>query len=632
MLLRVLRLFLRPYRGAVAVVVLLQAAATIAALSLPSLNADIIDLGVVTGDTGYILRTGALMLGITAVQIAASIVAVYIGARTAMSVGRDLRSALFDRVQQFSLEEMGRFGAPSLITRTTNDVQQVQMVTLLTFTIMVMAPIMMVGGVVMALRQDVVLSGLLVVIVPVLVLVMGLAVWRMRPLFRQMQVRLDRINRVLREQIAGVRVVRSFNRQATERQRFEGANTELMTTALSVGRLMAMLFPAVMLIINVSSVAVIWFGAGRIDAGDMQVGSLVAFLNYLMQILMSVLMAVMMFMMVPRAEVAAERIRAVLATEPAIVAPAAPTPLPRGGMAGAAVTAAGSGQRHSGNIATQVAVSGNGQRREPGVATQVAVSGNGQRRTPVDRGLVVELDGATFGYAGAEVPVVRGVDLRLEPGRTTAIIGSTGAGKTTLVNLIPRLIDVTAGAVRVGGVDVRAVDPGELRERICLVPQKSYLFSGTIGSTLRHGRPSATDDDLWRAIDAAQARDFVDELADGLATPVEQGGTNFSGGQRQRLAIARALLRQGDVYLFDDSFSALDYATDARLRAALPAATGGATVLIVAQRVASIRDAHQIVVLDGGAVVGTGTHHELMETNETYREIVLSQLSAAEAA
>ncbi|TRW44354.1 ABC transporter ATP-binding protein [Georgenia yuyongxinii] len=649
MLLRVLRLFLRPYRGAVAVVVLLQAAATIAALSLPSLNADIIDLGVVTGDTGYILRTGALMLGITAVQIAASIVAVYIGARTAMSVGRDLRSALFDRVQQFSLEEMGRFGAPSLITRTTNDVQQVQMVTLLTFTIMVMAPIMMVGGVVMALRQDVVLSGLLVVIVPVLILVMGLAVWRMRPLFRQMQGRLDRINRVLREQIAGVRVVRSFNRQATERQRFEGANTELMTTALSVGRLMAMLFPAVMLIINVSSVAVIWFGAGRIDAGDMQVGSLVAFLNYLMQILMSVLMAVMMFMMVPRAEVAAERIRAVLATEPAIVAPAAPTPLPRGGMAGAAVTAAGNGRRRPGNIATQatvsgngqrrepdvateVAVSGNGQRREPDVATEVAVSGNGRRRTPGDRGLVVELDGATFGYAGAEMPVVRGVDLRLEPGRTTAIIGSTGAGKTTLVNLIPRLIDVTAGAVRVGGVDVRAVDPGELRERICLVPQKSYLFSGTIASTLRHGRPGATDDDLWRAIDAAQARDFVDELADGLATPVEQGGTNFSGGQRQRLAIARALLRQGDVYLFDDSFSALDYATDARLRAALPAATGGATVLIVAQRVASIRDAHQIVVLDGGAVVGTGTHHELMETNETYREIVLSQLSAAEAA
>ncbi|WP_448071840.1 ABC transporter ATP-binding protein [Georgenia yuyongxinii] len=636
MLLRVLRRFLRPYRGAVVAVVLLQAAATLAALSLPSLNADIIDLGVVTGDTGYILRTGALMLAITAVQITASIVAVYIGARTAMAVGRDLRSALFDRVQRFSLAEMGRFGAPSLITRSTNDVQQVQMVTLLTFTIMVMAPIMMVGGVVMALRQDVVLSGLLVVIVPVLVLVMGLAVWRMRPLFRQMQERLDRINRVLREQIAGVRVVRSFNRQATERQRFEGANTSLMTTALGVGRLLAMLFPAVMLIINVSSVAVIWFGAGRIDAGDMQVGSLVAFLNYLMQILMSVLMAVMMFMMVPRAEVAAERIRAVLATEPAIVAPAAPTPLPRGGTAAVLVTAAAAVTEAALVTETVVvtdAAAGNGRRRRPGtVATQAHASGNGRRRTPGDRGLVVELDGATFGYAGAEKPVVRGVDLRLEPGRTTAIIGSTGAGKTTLVNLIPRLIDVTAGAVRLGGVDVRDADPGELRERICLVPQKSYLFSGTIASTLRHGRPGATEEDLWRALEAAQARDFVEELGDGLDTAVEQGGTNFSGGQRQRLAIARALLRQGDVYLFDDSFSALDYATDARLRAALPAATGGATVLIVAQRVASIRDAHQIVVLDGGAVVGTGTHHELMETNETYREIVLSQLSAAEAA
>ncbi|WP_127126161.1 ABC transporter ATP-binding protein [Georgenia sp. SYP-B2076] len=583
MLLKVLRHFLRPYRRDVALVVVLQMVQTIAALSLPSLNADIIDLGVVTGDTGYIFRTGGVMLAITAVQVASAIAAVYLGARTAMAVGRDMRASVFDRVQRFSLAEMGRFGAPSLITRSTNDVQQVQMVTLLTFTIMVMAPIMMVGGVIMALRQDVELSGLLVVIIPVLVAVMGFVVVRMRPLFQQMQERIDRINLVLREQIAGVRVIRSFNRQPTERERFADANTRLMTTALGVGRLMALMFPAVQVIINASSVAVVWFGAVRIDAGDMQVGSLIAYLSYLMQILMSVLMAVMMFVMVPRAEVSAGRIREVLATEPQIVAPTAPAAL-----------------------------------REP--------SGNGTR------GLVVELDGATFGYAGAEAPVLHDVDLRLEPGRTTAVIGATGSGKSTLVNLVPRLLDVTGGTVRVGGLDVRDLEPGDLRERISLVPQKAYLFGGTIASTLRHGRAGATDEELWEALEAAQARDFVEALPDGLAAPVEQGGTNFSGGQRQRLAIARALVRRGDVYLFDDSFSALDYATDARLRAALPRATGGATVLIVAQRVATIRDAHQIVVLDDGRIVGTGTHHELMETNETYQEIVLSQLSAEEAA
>ncbi|MPV35779.1 ABC transporter ATP-binding protein [Georgenia subflava] len=583
MLIRVLRRFLRPYRRDVVIVVVLQLVQTLAALSLPTLNADIIDNGVVLGDTGYILRIGGVMLGVTAVQVACAIAATYLGARVAMAVGRDLRAAVFDRVQRFSAAEMGRFGAPSLITRSTNDVQQVQMVTVLTFTIMVMAPIMMVGGVFMALQQDVALSGLLLVVVPVLAVVMGLVAAKMGPLFKQMQRRIDRINLVLREQISGVRVVRSFNRQPTERTRFVEANTELMTTALGVGKIFAVVFPAVQLIIGASSVGVIWFGGMRIDAGSMEVGALIAFLNYLMQILMSVLMAVMMFMMVPRAEVSSERIKEVLDVVPQIVVPDSPAALPR-------------------------------------AADQAA------------RGLVVELDGATFGYPGAEEPVLRDVHLRLEPGRTTAVIGSTGAGKTSLINLIPRLVDVTAGAVRVAGVDVRDLDPGELRQRIALVPQTAYLFSGTIASTLRHGRPGATDDELWDALDVAQARDFVEALPEGLAASVEQGGRNFSGGQRQRLAIARALLRRADVYLFDDSFSALDFATDARLRAALPTATAGAAVLIVGQRVASIKDADQIVVLDDGQVVGIGTHHELMETSETYNEIVLSQLSAAEAA
>lgn len=580
MLLRVLGRFLRPYRRDVTIVVVLQLIQSLAALSLPTLNADIIDHGVVVGDTGYIMRIGGLMLGITAVQVVATIVAVYFGARTAMAMGRDLRRDLFGTVQRFSLEEMGRFGAPSLITRTTNDVQQIQMVVLMTFTIMVMAPIMMVGGVVMALQLDVQLSGLLVVIIPLLAAVMGFVVVRMRPLFRQMQERIDRINLVMREQIAGVRVIRAFNRQETERDRFAGANTDLMTTALGVGKLMALMFPVVMLIINASSVAVIWFGAGRIDSGEMQVGALIAFLSYLMQILMAVLMAVFIFMMVPRAEVAAERAVAVLDVEPAIVAPAAPRALPERAA----------------------------------------------------RGLRIELDGATFGYAGADEPVLHEVSLDLAPGTTTAVIGSTGSGKSTLINLLPRLIDVTGGAVRIGGVDVRETDPAALRERIALVPQKAYLFSGTIASTLRHGRPGATDEELWAALEAAQARDFVEALPEGLGAVVEQGGTNFSGGQRQRLAIARALVRDADVYLFDDSFSALDFATDARLRAALPAATGGATTIIVGQRVATIRDAAQIVVLEEGRTVGVGTHEELMETCETYQEIVYSQLSVEEAA
>ncbi|MFC7406902.1 ABC transporter ATP-binding protein [Georgenia alba] len=581
MLVSLLRRFLRPYGGAVVAVVVLQLVQSLAALTLPSLNADIIDHGVIVGDTGYILRIGVVMLGVSVVQGICAIAAVYFGSRAAMAAGRDIRAAVFGKVQRFSAAEVGRFGAPSLITRSTNDVQQIQMVTAMTFTIMVMAPINMIGGVIMALRQDIGLSALLLVVVPVLLVVLALGIRRMGPLFRQMQQRIDRINLVLREQISGVRVVRSFNRQPTERDRFEGANQELYGTALGVGRVMALLFPLVQLIIGASSVAVVWFGAGRIDAGDMDPGALIAFLSYLLQILMAVMMAVMMFMMVPRAEVAAGRVRAVLDVEPAILAPERPRSLP-----------------------------------EPGRG----------------RGLTVELDGATFGYPGADEPVLRDVTLRLSPGTTTAVIGSTGSGKSTLVNLVPRLIDVTAGAVRVGGIDVRELDPGELRERVAVVPQKAYLFSGTVASTLRHGRPDATDEQLWRALELAQARDFVEALEAGLEAPVEQGGSNFSGGQKQRLAIARALLRPADVYLFDDSFSALDFATDARLRADLPAATGGATILVVGQRVASIRDADQIVVLDDGAVVGLGTHTELMETSETYREIVYSQLSAEEAA
>lgn len=575
MLLPVLRRFLRPYRRDVLFVVLLQFLQTIAALSLPTLNADIIDNGVVLGDTGYILRVGGVMLAISALQVACAIGAVFLGARTAMSVGRDLRHAVFTRVQRFSLAEAGRFGAPSLITRSTNDAQQVQMVTFMSFVIIVMAPIMMIGGIIMAVRQDLGLSALLLVAVPVLLGVMVFIATRMGPLFRTIQGRIDRINLVMREQISGVRVIRAFTRQPTERQRFALANTQLRDTSLQVGYLMALMFPVVQLIINVSSVAVIWFGAGRIDSGAMEVGSLVAFLNYLMQILMSVLMASMMFMMVPRASVSADRIHAVLDTEPQITAPERPRTLPAGRM-------------------------------------------------------VVELDAASFGYEGAEEPVLKDVTLRLEPGRTTAVIGSTGSGKSTLVNLLPRLIDATAGTVRAAGIDVRELDPAELRARISVVPQRAFLFSGTIASTLRFARPGATEEELWQALEAAQASDFVSDV--GLDARVEQGGSNFSGGQRQRLAIARALLKPADLYVFDDSFSALDYTTDARLRAGLPAATGGAAVLIVAQRVATIRGADEIVVLDEGRIVGRGTHGELMDTNVTYQEIVLSQLSAQEAA
>jgi ATP-binding cassette subfamily B protein len=577
MLLRLLRDYLRPYRPQVVAVLLLQLAQTIATLYLPSLNADIIDKGVAVGDTGYIMRIGALMLGVSLLQVACSIAAVYFGARVAMAFGRDLREGLFTRVQDFSAQEMGQFGAPSLITRTTNDVQQVQMVALLSFTIMLMAPIMLVGGVVLALQEDVALSGLLLVVVPVLGVVVGLIVSRMVPYFRVMQQRIDAINRVMREQITGLRVIRAFVRERREAARFAEANDALFDTSLRVGRLMSLMFPTVMLIMNITSVGVLWFGAGRIEAGDMQIGALTAFLSYIMYILMAVMMSTMMFVMVPRAVVSSERITAVLDTESSVVPAAEPVRLerPRGRL---------------------------------------------------------ELRDVEFRYPGAERAVLHGVDLVAEPGQTTAVIGSTGSGKTTLVNLVPRLFDATAGTVAVDGVDVRDLAPDDLWSMVGLVPQRPYLFSGTVASNLRYGNPDATDEELWHALEVAQARSFVAEMPGGLDAPIAQGGTNVSGGQRQRLAIARALVRKPAIYLFDDSFSALDFATDAALRSALVPETRRSAVVVVAQRVATIRDADRIVVLDEGAVVGTGTHAELMASCTTYQEIVLSQLSVEEAA
>jgi ATP-binding cassette, subfamily B, multidrug efflux pump len=575
-LIKLLRTYLRPYGRDIGLVVVLTFVGTLATLYLPTLNADIIDQGVVTGDTGAILRYGALMLVVTVVQIACSITAVYFGARTASSLGRDVRAAIFERVQDFSAQEVGHFGAPSLITRTTNDVQQVQMVVLLTFTLMFSAPIMCVGGVILALRQDVPLSGLLLVIVPLLIGVIALIVSRMRPLFRTLQGRIDTVNRVVREQITGIRVIRAFVRDEHESGRYGVANRDLTDVSLSVGRLMAFMFPVVMLVVNLSSIAVLWFGAARIESGAMQIGALTAFLTYLTQILMSVLMATFMFVMIPRAEVCADRIQEVLATSSSVAPPVAPV-------------------------------------------STVAEHGT------------LELRAVEFRYPGAEEPVLRGIDLIARPGQTTAVIGGTGSGKTTLINLVPRLFDVTTGSVLVDGVDVRHLDPDLLSAMVAIVPQRPYLFSGTVASNLRYGRAEATDDELWRALEVAQARDFVEQLPDGLEAPIAQGGTNVSGGQRQRLAIARALVRRPEIYLFDDAFSALDYATDAALRSALARETEDATVVIVAQRVATIRDADRIVVLDEGTVVGTGTHDELMADNETYREIVLSQLTEAEA-
>ncbi|MFI7680702.1 ABC transporter ATP-binding protein [Actinophytocola sp. NPDC049390] len=576
MLNRLLVTYLRPYRRELTAVLVLQLIGTVASLYLPSLNADIIDFGVALGDTGYIVETGGWMLAVTLVQILCSIGAVWYGARVAMAFGRDVRSGIFHRVGAFSAREVATFGAPSLITRTTNDVQQVQLLVVMFCTMFVAAPIMCVAGVIMALQEDVGLSWLLLVCVPALAISVGLIVSRMVPQFRLMQDRIDQVNRVLREQLSGIRVVRAFVREKAETERFGDANRQLTDTALRVGRLQAMIFPTVMLILNVSSVAVLWFGAHRVDDGEMQVGALTAFLSYLLMILMSVMMATFISMMIPRAAVCAERIQEVLGTESSVTAPDAPV-------------------------------------------------------TELPARAEVEFRDVEFRYPGAADPVLRDISIRAEAGRTTAIIGSTGSGKTTLLSLVPRLIDVTGGTLFVNGVDVRDLDPDVLRGRIGLVPQQAYLFTGTVASNLRYGKSDATDDELWQALDIAQARDFVEEMG-GLESAIAQGGTNVSGGQRQRLSIARALVRRPEIYLFDDAFSALDLSTDAALRAALRPHTERSAVIVVAQRVSTILDADQIVVLENGAVVGVGTHRELMADCPTYLEIVESQLTPEQAA
>ena len=571
---RLLRRHLRPYTSLVVVVLVLQLVAAIAALLLPSLNADIIDDGVAQGDTALIWRLGGFMLAVSAVQALTQITATWAAARVAMGVGRDVRANVFDRVLTFSSRELGQFGAPTLITRSTNDVQQVQQVTFMALVMLVAAPITGIGGVIMATRQDVGLSPLIAVAVAVLLAVMGLIIWRMVPLFRAQQKQLDAVNRVLREQISGVRVVRAFTREREETERFRETNTELTRIGLSVGDLMALMFPTVMLVMNLSSVGVIWFGAQRVEAGAMEVGALTAYIAYLMQILMSIMMATMVATMLPRATVSAGRIQEVLETESTVVLPTAPV---------------APGEPADGHAGT------------------------------------VSLDEVDFTYPGAESAVLHDITFTARPGTTTAIVGGTGSGKTTLLRLIPRLADVTDGHVRVDGVDVRDLAPEDLWRQVGLVPQRPYLFSGTIASNLRFGNPEASDEQLWAALRVAQAEDFVAAYEDGLEHPIAQGGTNVSGGQRQRLCIARALVARPDIYLFDDSFSALDLATDARLRAALRPITRHSTVIVVAQRISTVVEADQIVVLEAGRIVGLGTHAELLETSETYAEIVRSQ-------
>jgi ATP-binding cassette subfamily B multidrug efflux pump len=576
-LLRLLLSHLRPYRGLLAAVVVLQAVQALSTLYLPTLNADIIDHGILPGDDGYIRTTGALMLGVTFVQVAFAIAAVWCGARVAMGFGRDVRNELFHRVTSFSAREVNLFGAPSLITRITNDVQQVQMLVVMTCTLAVSAPVMFLGGIVLAVRQDVGLSWLFLVSLPALALSIGSVVRRMVPLFRRMQDRIDGANDVLREQITGIRVVRAFVREPEEVARFERVNDDLTAVSLAAGRLMALIFPTMLLIVNASSVGVLWFGGIRVDAGDMSAGSLVAFLTYFTVILMAVMMGMFVAIMAPRAAVCAERIVEVLRTEPSVRAAARPV-------------------------------------------TEVTERGT------------LEVRDAAFRYPGAEQPVLEGISFRTLPGQTLAVVGSTGSGKTTLVNLVARLMDVTEGAVLVDGVDVRELQPDLLWDRIGLVPQKPYLFSGTVASNLRYGKPDATDEELWEALRVAQAADFVAAMPGGLEAPIAQGGANVSGGQRQRLAIARALVKRPEIYLFDDSFSALDLATDARLRAALVPHVAGSTVVIVAQRISTIRHADQILVLEGGRQVGLGTHEELLRTCATYAEIVESQAGQGAAA
>ncbi len=574
---RLLPRYLRPYRTQLLIVLALVAIQALSNLYLPSLNADIINNGVSKGDTAYIIRVGAYMLLVTFLLGVSSIVAVYFGSKVAMSFGRDVRSAVFRKVMSFSQTETNAFGTPSLITRNTNDVQQVQMVLVMAFNIMIMAPIMMIGGVIMALREDVPLSSILIVVIPLVIVVISTVALRALPMFRSMQKKTDRINQVMRETLSGIRVIRAFVRTGYEERRFDDANSDLTNTQLRVNRLFAIMIPFLFGIMNLTTVAVVWFGGLRIDSGGMQIGNLSAFLQYVMLILFSVMMAAMIFVMVPRAAAAAERIQQVLDTEASIVESATPAPLsmPRG---------------------------------------------------------VVEFSNVEFRYPGAEDPVLCGISFTARPGQTTAIIGGTGSGKSTLINLIPRFYDATSGNVRVDGIDVRDLRQEDLWSLIGVVPQKAFLFNGSIASNLRYGDESADDDALWRALSTAQANDFVREMTDGLESQIDQGGTNVSGGQRQRLAIARAIVKRPLVYIFDDSFSALDFRTDQLLRAALRRDAAEATVIIVAQRVGTIMHADQIVVLDSGSIVGIGTHDALMESCETYREIVFSQLTREEVA
>ena len=570
------RQYLPPYRWSIVLVLLLLLVQAIANLYLPELNADIINNGVAKGDTDYILRTGAFMLVVTFALMIAAIIAVYFSAKVAMGFGRDLRSGIFRKVETFSQVEVNTFGAASLITRNTNDVQQNQQVVLMGLNMMISAPIMVVGGLIMALRQDVPLTGVLIVIIPIMVLLIGFVMTRAIPLFQAMQIKIDRINLLMRETLSGVRVIRAFVRTDHEEKRFDGASLDLMDTGLRVNRLFAITLPALMAIMNLSTVAVLWLGAFRVDSGAMPIGNLTAFMQYIIQILFAIMTAVIMFIMVPRAAVSAGRIREVLNTEPSIADPATPVSPPRTGE--------------------------------------------------------IEFRDVTFGYPGAQEPVLHNISFRARPGETTAIVGSTGSGKSTLINLLPRFYDASEGKLLIDGEDVRALDRQDLWKRIGVIPQRAFLFGGTVASNLRYGDEAATDDDLWRALDIAQGREFVADMPEQLEAPITQGGTNVSGGQRQRLAIARALVKKPDIYVFDDSFSALDFRTDARLRAALARELGDATVIIVAQRVGTILHADRIVVLENGRVAGIGTHDELMKTCETYREIVLSQVTEEEAA
>ncbi|WP_411701199.1 ABC transporter ATP-binding protein [Conyzicola sp.] len=571
MLGRLLVRYLRPYRTQLIAVLVFQFAAALASLYLPTLNGSIIDEGVATGDTGFIWSTGLLMLAISLGQITASIIATYFAARAAMQAGRDIRNDVFERVSAFSEREVSQFGAGSLITRNTNDVTQVQMLAMMGATMLVSAPLLAIGGIIMAVRQDIGLSWIIAVVVPILLLIVGVIIARMVPLFRLFQKRLDAVNRIMREQLTGIRVVRAFVREPIEEERFEAANTDIMDVGRRVGSLFVLLFPLAMLVLNVTVVGVIWFGGIRVDAGEIEIGTLFAFMQYVGLILGGVLMATFMTIMIPRAAVSAERVSAVLASETTLVRPTTPV-------------------------------------------TEFPTPGT------------VEFRDAGFIYPGAEKGVLGGITFAAGRGETVAIVGSTGAGKSTLVSLIPRLFDVTSGAVLVGGVDVRSVELDLLWTGIGLVPQRPFLFTGTVASNLRFGREDATDDDLWRALEIAQGRDFVEEMDGQLEARIAQGGTNVSGGQRQRLAIARAIVHNPDILVFDDSFSALDLTTDARLRQALWRELPHVTKIVVAQRVSTITDADRIIVLDDGAMVGAGTHEDLLVTSDTYREIVESQL------